>query len=320
MIMPSGSRVELRQVSATLYESTDSSWLQLDTSLNPMILRTSDGAQLSFQLAGGEYKCTQVKDRNGNYITVAYDGSGHISTVKDTLNRTATFVYSNNNLQKITQLWNGAEHKWAQFEYNSLTIQTSFSGLSIVGPQNGTSITVLSKVTLEDGSYFTFDYTSYGQVKKISHNAADDHLLASAAYDMNTSAGQTDCPRFTTRTDYAENWNTVSTSFTFDRGAGFGSVTASDGTLTKESHAISGYNKGLATQVDTYSSDNLSTPKRTVAITWTQDNTGVSYPLNPRVTETNVTDDSGNAKALRTACERTRREARASSLRGSKEP
>ena len=296
MILPSGSRVELRQVSGSLYESADSSWFQLDTSVNPMILRTADGTQLSFQSFNGEYKCTQVKDRNGNYISVAYDAGGHITTITDTLGRIITFVYLNNNLQKITQLWNGTDHVWAQFDYNSLTIQTSFTGLSIIGPQNGTSITVLSKVTLDDGSYFTFDYTSYGQVKKMSHNAADLHLLASTAYDMNTATGQTDCPRFTTRTDYAENWNTVNTSFTFDRGAGPGSVTTPDLTLTKETHSVSGYNKGLTTQVDTYSGDNLNTPKRTVAITWTQDNTGVSYPLNPRVTETDITDDASNLK------------------------
>jgi hypothetical protein len=171
------------------------------------------------------------------------------------LSRTITFVYSNNNLQKITQLWNGTDHPWAQFEYSSLTIQTSFSGLSIVaGPQNGTTLTVLSKVTLDDGSYFTFDYASYGQVKQINHYAADGHLLAYTAYDMNTATGQTDCPRFTTRTDYAENWNTVNTSFTFDEGAGAGSVTTPDLTLTKETHSVSGYNKGLTTRVDTYSS------------------------------------------------------------------
>ena len=297
MILPSGGRVELRQVSAGLYESADSSWLQLDTSTSPMILRTADGTQLSFQFFNGEYRCTQVKDRNGNYITVAYDTGGHITSITDTLARSLSFVYVNNHLQKITQQWNGTEHKWAQFDYASLSIQTSFSGLSIVGPQNGTSITVLSEVTLDDDSYFSFDYTSYGQVKKISHNAADDHLLASAAYDMNTGTGQTDCPRFTTRTDYAENWNTgntVNTSFTFDHGTGSGQVTTPDGTVTKETHAVSGYKKGLTTQTDTYSSDNSSTPKKTVVVTWTQDDTGLMYPLNPRVTQTDVSDDSSN--------------------------
>jgi YD repeat-containing protein len=223
LTMPSGRRVELRQVTASLYESAESSWLQLDTSSSPMILRTADAAQLSFLFFNGEYRCTRIKDRNGNYITINYDGSGRITTITDTLARVINFVYSNNNLQKITQLWNGADHVWAQFDYSSLTIQTSFSGLSIVGPQNGAIITVLSKLTLDDGSYFTFDYTPYAQVKKISHNAADDHLLASAAYDMNTAAGQTDCPLFAMRTDYAENWNTVNTSFTFDQGTGFGS-------------------------------------------------------------------------------------------------
>ena len=34
--------------------------------------------------------------------------------------------------------------------------------------------------------------------------------------------------------------------------------------------------------------------------TWTQDNTAVSYPLNPRVTETNVYDPEGNRARTQT--------------------
>jgi len=45
-----------------------------------MILRTSDGMQLSF--AAG-LKCTQIKDRNGNYITINYDGFGRIDTIRE---------------------------------------------------------------------------------------------------------------------------------------------------------------------------------------------------------------------------------------------
>ncbi|MFY9571953.1 MAG: VCBS repeat-containing protein, partial [Blastocatellia bacterium] len=109
MIMPSGARIELRQVVASLYESADSSWMELDTSASPLILRTADGSQLRLQLFSSEYQCTQVKDRNGNFITINHDSSGRITTIRDTLDRTITFVYANNNLQKITQPWNGVE-------------------------------------------------------------------------------------------------------------------------------------------------------------------------------------------------------------------
>ena len=36
---------------------------------------------------------------------------------------------------------------------------------------------------------------------------ADGHLLAYTSYNLNSSAGQTDCPRFTEQHDWAENWN-----------------------------------------------------------------------------------------------------------------
>src|SRR5262249_42640390 len=84
---------------------------------------------------------------------------------------------------------------------------------------------------------------------------------------------------------------------TFDRGTvGYGQVTLPDGTVVKESHAGSGFNKGLTARVDTYSSDNLSTAKKTVAITWTQDNTSSTYPQNPRVNDTTITDDASNQR------------------------
>jgi hypothetical protein len=69
LIGTDGSRVELRRVaSSTLYEAADSSHLLLDAST--MILRSTDGTQLKYELKGSEYQCTEIKDRNGNYITI----------------------------------------------------------------------------------------------------------------------------------------------------------------------------------------------------------------------------------------------------------
>jgi YD repeat-containing protein len=50
-----------------------------------------------------EWRCTQIKDRNGNYVTVNYDWLGHITTITDTLGRVVTFNYDTNaNLTSIT--------------------------------------------------------------------------------------------------------------------------------------------------------------------------------------------------------------------------
>src|SRR5258707_864549 len=140
MLTPSGGRVELRQVGASnLYQSVDSSYLLLDAST--MTLRTTDGTQLSYWWMGNDYQCTQIKDRNGNFITINYDGLGRIDTVLDTLSRTVKFNYDTNGLSTITQTWTGVPqpHTWAPFAYSNLPIQTSFSGLTVLGPQNGST-------------------------------------------------------------------------------------------------------------------------------------------------------------------------------------
>src|SRR5574341_864805 len=132
MITPSGSRIELRQVGTSdLYQSTDSSYLLLDTS--NMTLRTTDGTQLSYAWKGNDFECTQIKDRNGNFITVNYDELGRIDTVVDTLSRTIKFNYLNGDLTSIAQTWtvNGQSqtHPWATFTYRNpnLPIQTNFT-------------------------------------------------------------------------------------------------------------------------------------------------------------------------------------------------
>ena len=298
-----------------------------------MVLRTTDGTQLSYAWKGSDYQCTQIKDRNGNFITVNYTSFGRIDTVVDTLARTIKFNYDVNNfLTSITQTWtvNGQaqQHVWATFAYNTTqTIQTNFSGLTNVGPQNNSTITVLSQVTLNDNSRFNFDYTSWGQIWKISNFAEDNHLLNYRSYNLplNNSVAQNDCPRFTERRDWAENWNRsgplgtallpagpeqevintyavpVNGSWTVPDGTSqtgtIAQVTLPDNTYHKIYFAgtagtPSGWQRSLTSLVETYDSGNVR--QRQSASTWTQDDTNVSYSLNPRVTETNVYDPAGN--------------------------
>ncbi len=217
LIAPDGSRTELRQVADTpLYEAADSSHLLLDTTT--MTVRTSDGTQLSYVWMNSEYNCTQIKDRNGNYITVNYTPFGKIDTVVDTLARSIKFNYNGeDSLTSITQVWNESSatpvtHNWAVFTYGATFIQTNFGGLAVYGAANNLSIKTLSKVTLADGSHVDFSYTSWGQVWKISSFAPNGDLLNYRAYNLPGSAllsssQQNDCPRFTQRRDWAKFWN-----------------------------------------------------------------------------------------------------------------
>jgi YD repeat-containing protein len=314
LITPSGSRVELRQTgNSNIYESADSSYLRLTDSGNgQMLLQTTDGTRLSYVFVSGEYRCTEIKDRNGNFLTVNYDGYGHITTIIDTLARTVTFNYdANHNPISITQLWNGQVHEWATFGYSNLTLQTNFGGLSIIGIQNGTTIPVLSQVSLPDGSAYRFSYSTWGQVYRIAHYAKDNHLRRQVTYNLPQDANlvQSDCPRFTERRDWAENWNgdeegivsaseeAVTTYSIFDFAGGWRQAIMPDGTVYKESFATSGWQKGLATNVETYANNALVRTSETV---WTQDKkpdgSDFPYQLNPRLTETKVSDPSGNIR------------------------
>ncbi|HEY5883278.1 MAG TPA: hypothetical protein VIT88_01245 [Pyrinomonadaceae bacterium] len=212
LVRPDGSRTELRQVGmSALYEAADSSYLLFD--LANRLLRTPDGTLLSYTLMGSQYNCTQIKDRNGNYITVNYDGS-RIDTVVDTLGRNIKFNYVNGRLKSISQIWNEGPdqvtHDWAVFDYDdTTTMQTNFPGLTVNGPSNGSVIGGLSKLTLVDGAHYDFAYTTWGQVWKVSSVAPDGHLLNYRSYNLPETAAtsETDCPRFTERRDWAESWN-----------------------------------------------------------------------------------------------------------------
>ena len=304
MVTSSGGRVELRQVgTSNIYESQDSSYTQLDVSdPNSLLLRTKDGTRYKFVpvTINSEYRCVEVKDRNGNFISASYNTTnGHVAWIKDTLQRTLNFLYdTNGNLQTIRQTWSGnVSHDWATFSYGQVWVAPAFGGGLQVNGANNNYVTVLTRVSLHDGTYFTFDYNDlFGQVKRINHHAADEHLLSYTSYNMNSSSGQTDCPKFTEQRHWAENWNGGNEAVTSYSTAGDNSwsqVTMPDGTIYKEFFHTSGWQSGLTHTTEVWSG---GLKKKWTTVSYTQDDTGLSYKKNPRVTEMNVYDEAGNRR------------------------
>jgi YD repeat-containing protein len=305
LVTTSGGRIELRQVgTSNIYEAQDSTYTQLDASNpNAILVRTTDGTQLTFipVTVNSEYRCTQVKDRNGNYISATYNTTnGHVLTITDTLGRLITFVYDvSDNLISIRQTWAGVTRDWATFYYGQVYVAPAFGGGLLVNGPNNNNTTVLTQVNLLDGTYFTFNYnTAFAQVNRINRYAADGHLLNYTSYSVDSSSGQTDCPRFTERRDRAENWNNNSeavTSYSVATDGSWSQQTTPDLTIYKEFFYTSGWQSGLTSGTEVWSG---GVKKKWTTTFWTQDDTSLSYQKNPRVTETNIYDEAGNRRSF----------------------
>jgi YD repeat-containing protein len=324
LVTPSGSRVSLRQTaSAGVYEAGDSSYLQLtEESDGTLTVRTTDGTRMSYQPLGGLYKCAEIKDRQGNFITVTYNTYGNVQTVTDTLGRAINFsYYADGYLDEITQTWHREveggstvteTHRWAKFYYADKAVRTNFTGLTVFGPTGGQTFRALTKVQLSDNSAYTFNYTTWGQVNQVAAYAPDTRLLNYTTLDLpaDETVAQADCPRPTQRRDWAAYWNgdedgagaaqeeAVTAYGPYNFAGGVAKATAPDGTLHQESYETVGWKRGLTTRADEYSADDLIHRKKWTVLQWTQDDESLAYPQNPRVRETNVYDskDDGSGQ------------------------
>lgn len=310
MITPSGGRVEMRYVGTSgttgIYESADSSYTQMLAYDNGWALvRTTDGTKYTFAPSvNGEKRCVEIKDRNGNAVSVGYNTLGYVTTITDTLGRVVTFNYdADENLSYISQPRTGMESTLVTFGYGPLTIQHNFPGLNVNGAANGSSVRVLTQVGFADGSYYRFHYTSWGQVWKIAHHAQDNHELSYTAYNLPGSpllgsSAQSDCPRFTERRDSIEygvmngSAETV-TSYSVAADGSWSQVTMPDGTIHKEFFATSGWANGLTTQTEIWSG---GARRKWTTVGYTQDDPNLPYQKNPRVAETNIYDEAGNRR------------------------
>lgn len=302
LITPSGAHVELRQVGTShVYESADSSYLQLIDNGSNLTLRPTDGSQFSYDLKNGQYHCTQIKDRNGNFMTIKYEpingvaGTGRMTSIVDTLGRTIDFNYDAYlNLNSITQSWGALTRSWATFGWSNLAISTGFNGLTVIGPQNGAVIPVLTQVAFADGTRYGFEYNSYAQVFLIRHYAADNHQRAFTFYTL--TANPSDCPRAIARKVWAEHWNdnlaatsAYSTALDFSSGQ----TTLPDGSIYKERYGTSGWQRGLTLGTEFWSG---AVKKKWTENAYTQDNPNLNYSKNPRLIETNVYDSDNKHK------------------------
>ncbi|HEU0185418.1 MAG TPA: RHS repeat domain-containing protein, partial [Blastocatellia bacterium] len=118
--MPSGWRYEFREnpsLGPNVYEEMGGTRMLLVIKPGTFNFRDTvwtllltDGTAYKFKIPtnGNNPKCIEVKDRNGNFISVAYTAFERISAVTDALGRVVNFNYDDSNrLISITQNWGG---------------------------------------------------------------------------------------------------------------------------------------------------------------------------------------------------------------------
>jgi YD repeat-containing protein len=130
---------------------------------NKIFTLTADqgGEKLWFDAAG---KLTKRQDRNGNYLTYAYDGSGRLTTITDKVSRTTTLDYgsgsgSPSRLYRITDM----AGRISQFAYDAYGNLVSVKDAQGTADERITTFgyTVadqLTSVTNPTGNTFNIDY------------------------------------------------------------------------------------------------------------------------------------------------------------------
>jgi len=304
LITAAGQRVELRQVgSSNIYDAADSSYLRL-TDNGSLTVQSTDGTRLTLTYFNGEFHCTEVKDSNGNYITINYNSWGQITNITDTLSRVINFNYdTNSNLLSITQSWAGQpSHQWVSFVWSTRTMQSSFSDASlrgVIGSANGKNVPVITEVGLNDTSHLMFDYNNSLQVSWLKNYFGTLERNATT-FTYETPAG--DAPRLTDSRVSALNWtginNVPAQVITQYSVAPDGAcvMTAPDGTIYKEYYGT-GFQKGLTTLSEIWSG---GVRKKWTTTAWTQDDVNLSYPRNPRPYDVSVYDEAGNRRRIET--------------------
>jgi YD repeat-containing protein len=340
MVTPSGARIEFRETTVSgVYETADSNYAQLTTTgaANPndpvdpitITVTTTDGTQMTYdwEPALDRFVCEQIKDRNGNFISITYNATANRDEITDTLGRLVKINYDTEGYPvSITQDWKATNgtgttdpKTWASFTYTTKAINTNYDALNVVGPLNGYAVKVLDKITYLDGSSTKFHYNGYGQAYIVEKIAADlsTHILNTTEINLSSPTISTDVPRFTSTSTTVENFNggspvtvtntdpAAAANYTLPGSLSINSsvvkvgVTGHPDQLYSRIHfAPSEWKEGLtlATEDCTGTDSTCTTRKRWTWTDYTQDNTGLSYILNPRATETRVGDGTNTKK------------------------
>jgi len=304
-----GTKRELRLSSGSTYITVDASYMVWSSSTH--ILQRKDGTQWFYTQVPSNtsfYRPTKIEDTNGNYITIAYStASGAdkqaISTITDTIGRLITFAYNGTHeLTGITVTPPGGTAKTvAYFNWAQIGLTYNFStAITVTDTQtSGTLVNVLTSCAYPNaagtgpGMGYGFSYGGWGLVDQISKLSATGVTRSYVSYDYPSTFNALISPP-TFQHQKVNNGSTTAT-WTYSSANGM-AITDPTGKITTTALMSSSWQAGLLSSVTVA---NATTTYRTVSYSWTQDNTSLSVPLNPRPLSVSTTlNDSGQVSTV----------------------
>ena len=304
-----GTKRELRLSSGSTYITVDASYMVWSSSTH--ILQRKDGTQWFYTQVPSNtsfYRPTKIENTNGNYITIAYSTATGadkqaISAITDTIGRLISFAY--NGTQELTGITvtppGGSAKTVAYFNWAQIGLTYNFStAITVTDTQtSGTLVNVLTSCAYPNaagtgpGMGYGFSYGGWGLVDQISKLSATGVTRSYVSYDYPSTFNALISPP-TFQHQKVNNGSTTAT-WTYSSANGM-AITDPTGKTTTTALLTSSWQAGLLSSVTV---SNGSTTSRTVSYSWTQDNTSLSVPLNPRPLSVSTTlNDSGQVSSV----------------------
>jgi RHS repeat-associated protein len=167
----SGNPTSAPQYNVNVSDSTDATFLRLDsTNSSDIVLYTKGGQRLHFYSTGSR-GVDKIEDTNGNFIQFNATG-GVLNSITDNLGRSVTLSYSGPLLHLVSISFkdsNGVQ-QLISLAYTPVTIGPSFTNPPFSYQDGGpSSQNLLSTLTLPNNLTYTFQYDTWGGLTKITY-------------------------------------------------------------------------------------------------------------------------------------------------------
>lgn len=315
LIDPDGTRRFLgtgSETTSTTYTTNDGSHIIfVGSKNNGGWLYFNDGTQVAISVVNNRLLPTEIKDTNGNYVSIAYK-QYDISTfpwvqaidyITDTLGRVIEFEYDSCDrlsLIKVPKFNDTNPRELVRFGYTAVSVSNSFSGLTVLNRPTG-NVSALKHVYFPDTQTgYKFDYSAYGMIynvslrKSMSYNGgtqviSDGTEKAAVSFNYPTTASSlTAAPRFSQRTETATSAPSATYSYATNTGSGTETytITRPDSSQVLMTRSTTGSNNGLLIETEIKNASSVTMGKRV----YTYANDGGGFPQIQSVTSY---DDAG---------------------------